>query len=126
MSDFCDPINCSLPGSSVHWILQARILEWVAMSSSRGSSTQGSNLDLLHCRQILYHLSHLGHPAGSIYFNHFPFCSSDCIISVVLFLIAMILSSASSSLPLNPSSDFFHFESFYFFNKLYIFIFSIR
>ena len=34
----CDLIDCSLPGSSVHGILQARILEWVAMSSSRGSS----------------------------------------------------------------------------------------
>ena len=32
-----DPINCSLPGSSVHGILQARILEWVAMPSFRGS-----------------------------------------------------------------------------------------
>ena len=35
---FCDPIDCSPPGSSVHGILQARILEWVAMPSSRGSS----------------------------------------------------------------------------------------
>ena len=34
----CDPIDCSLPGSSVHGILQARVLEWVAMPSSRGSS----------------------------------------------------------------------------------------
>ena len=34
----CDPMDCSLPGSSVHGILQARILEWVAISSSRGSS----------------------------------------------------------------------------------------
>ena len=34
----CDPMDCSPPGSSVHGILQARILEWVAMSSSRGSS----------------------------------------------------------------------------------------
>ena len=32
---FCDPMGCSLPGSSVHGILQARILEWVAISSSR-------------------------------------------------------------------------------------------
>ena len=31
----CDPMDCSLPGSSVHEILQARILEWVAMSFSR-------------------------------------------------------------------------------------------
>ena len=34
----CNPMDCSLPGSSVHGILQARILEWVAISSSRGSS----------------------------------------------------------------------------------------
>ena len=33
-----DPVNCSLPDSSVHEILQARVLEWVAMPSSRGSS----------------------------------------------------------------------------------------
>ena len=34
----CDPIGSSLPGSSLHGILQARILEWVAISFSRGSS----------------------------------------------------------------------------------------
>ena len=34
----CNPMDYSLPGSSVHGILQARILEWVAMCSSRGSS----------------------------------------------------------------------------------------
>ena len=34
----CDPMNCSLPGSSVHRTSQARILEWVAISFSRGSS----------------------------------------------------------------------------------------
>ena len=34
----CDPMDCSPPGSSVHGILQARILDWAAMSSSRGSS----------------------------------------------------------------------------------------
>ena len=31
----CDPVDCSLPGSSVHGILQARVLEWVAISFSR-------------------------------------------------------------------------------------------
>ena len=36
----CDPMDCSLPGSSVHGILQARILEWVAFLFSRGSSQQ--------------------------------------------------------------------------------------
>ena len=34
----CDPMDCSLPGSSVHGIFQARELEWVAISFSRGSS----------------------------------------------------------------------------------------
>ena len=34
----CDPVDCNLPGSSVHGILQARILEWVAISFSGGSS----------------------------------------------------------------------------------------
>ena len=34
----CNPVDCSLPGSSIHGILQARILEWVAISFSMGSS----------------------------------------------------------------------------------------
>ena len=34
----CDPMDCSLPSSSVHGILQARMLEWVAMPCSRESS----------------------------------------------------------------------------------------
>ena len=34
----CDPMDCSRPGSSVHWILQPRKLEWVAVPSSRESS----------------------------------------------------------------------------------------
>ena len=54
----------SPPGSSVHGISQARILEGVAISSSGGIFLiQGLNrglLPLLHCRQILYHLSHQG------------------------------------------------------------------
>ena len=47
----CDPMDSILPGSSAHGILQARILEWVAISFSSGSSlTQGLNPGLLHCR----------------------------------------------------------------------------
>ena len=34
----CNPMDCSLPGSSVHGILQARILEWIAIPFFRGSS----------------------------------------------------------------------------------------
>ena len=45
----CDPMDCSPPGSCIHGILHARILEWVAISFSRGIFlTQGSNLCLLH------------------------------------------------------------------------------
>ena len=36
----CDPVDCSLQSSSVHWILQARILEWVTTPSSKFSSVQ--------------------------------------------------------------------------------------
>ena len=40
----CDPLDCSPPGSSIHEIPQARILQWVAIPFSRGSSRpQGSN-----------------------------------------------------------------------------------
>ena len=64
---FCDPMDYSPPGFSVHGLLQARILEWVAISSSRGVFlTQGSNLGLLHCRQILYHLNHQESPHLSL------------------------------------------------------------
>ena len=38
VSDSCSPMDCCPPGSSVHGILQARILEWDAMASSRGPS----------------------------------------------------------------------------------------
>ena len=55
----CDPMDCSLPGSSVRGILQARVLEWGChFLLQEIFPTQGSNLGLLHCRQTLYHLSH--------------------------------------------------------------------
>ena len=42
----CDPVECSPPGSSVYGILQARILEWVDMPSSRGLPNPGIELRL--------------------------------------------------------------------------------
>ena len=62
----CDPMDCSPSGSSVHGILQARILEWVAIPFSKGSSwprdrTHTSYVSYIG-RQILYPLSHLGSP----------------------------------------------------------------
>ena len=55
----CNPMNCSLPGSSVHGILQARILEPVAISDSRGSS-RPKGLTRISCvscigQRVLYH-----------------------------------------------------------------------
>ena len=51
-----NPVDCSLPGSSARGILQARILQWVAIPFSKGSYP----LSLLHCGQIIYSLSHQG------------------------------------------------------------------
>ena len=58
--NLCDPMDCSLTGSCIQRILQARILEWVAMPSSRGSSRSGiiSYID----RWVLYHKNHLRSP----------------------------------------------------------------
>ena len=67
----CDPMDCSLPGSSVHGILQARIVEWVTMPSSRGSSRRKDQTCLSYIswvgRQFLYqewHLESAPHPSG--------------------------------------------------------------
>ena len=69
MSDACYPMDCRPPGSSIHGISQARILEWIAIFFFGGSSrsrdqTQVSYIagGLLHYRQILYQLSHQGSP----------------------------------------------------------------
>ena len=52
----CEPMDCSPPGSSVHGVLQARILEWVAISFCRGSS-RPRNRTWVSCtsRWVLYH-----------------------------------------------------------------------
>ena len=62
---FATPKDCSLPGSSVHGIFQAKILERVAISSSRGSSLQGTRdrtrvMQLLHWKTDSLLLGHLG------------------------------------------------------------------
>ena len=66
-STLCDPMNYSPPGSPVQGILQARILEWVAISSSRGSSHPGIEvhlLHLLHWQEGSLSLVHLGSPSA--------------------------------------------------------------
>ena len=61
-----DPLDCSTPGSSVHEVLQARILEWVAMPSSKGSSQCRGQTHVSHVsctgRRVLYHSYHLESP----------------------------------------------------------------
>ena len=74
-----DPLDCSPPGSSVHGICQARILEWVAIPFSKGSSQSRDQIHL-SCifrigRQILYNLSHQGSPPG---YKHTYKCTLTC------------------------------------------------
>ena len=70
----CDPIDCSLPGFSVHGISQVRLLEWIAISFSRGSSRS------LALQVILYHLNHQGGLSSSmLLYKHFPHVNTFCL-----------------------------------------------
>ena len=68
----CDPTDCSPPGSSVHGILQARMLEWVAVPSSRGSSQPSDRTCIFYVscfgRWVLFHYCHLGSPTFVVFF----------------------------------------------------------
>ena len=67
----CNPMNHRPPGSCVHGILQARILEWVAMPSSRGSSQPRDQLESLMFPALaggfLYHSCHLGSSRNAVF-----------------------------------------------------------
>ena len=55
---FWDPMDCSLPGSSVHGISQARILEWIAISFSKGFPQTRDSTSISYIgRQVLYHFN---------------------------------------------------------------------
>ena len=103
----CKPMGCSLPGSSVHGILKARILEWGSHFLLQGIFlTQESNLGLLHDRRILYHLSHQGspdpHPVHSPQpnpLNIIP-CSENGNLSLLL---AQVMASEVIHPPLSPT-----------------------
>ena len=68
MSDFVTPMDCNLPpNSSIHGILQAGLLKWIAIPFSEVIFlTQGSNLGLPDCRQTFYHLSHQWSPLYTV------------------------------------------------------------
>ena len=76
-------MDCSLPGSSVHGILQAKILEWVAISFSRGSSWPRDQTRV-SCigRRILYHWVIWESP----FFLYFSFFFFFCLFSLCLHL----------------------------------------
>ena len=73
-----DPMDCNPPGNSVHGILQARILEWVAISNSRGSSQPRDQIhvSLVSCngRWILFYWT----TRGVLEFPFLPYIRIDC------------------------------------------------
>ena len=86
----CSPMDCSLPGSSVHGIFQAIVLEWIAISFSRGSSQPRSQTPV--SRIVDRHL--LSEPPGKSFF----------------FLRVVLLITHSFSLPYLRPSLFFHLK----------------
>ena len=70
---FCSPQDCNLPASSVHGIFQTRILEWVAISSSRGSSQLRGQTCISYAscigRRPLCHLGRDIQSGGSVQFS---------------------------------------------------------
>ena len=72
----CNPMGYSLPSSSVHGILQARILEWVAMPFSRGSSRPRDQTHIFYVscivRRVLYHWDYLESPCDTGFYYPYP------------------------------------------------------
>ena len=80
----CDPMFCSLPGSSILWIFLARVTGEDCHFLLQGIfPTQGLNPHLPHCRQMLYRLSHQG--SLSIYVYMYCFSSVQSFSHVRLF-----------------------------------------
>ena len=85
----CDPMDCSLPGSSIHGISQAGMVEWIAISFSKVSS-QPRNWTQVSCiAGALYHLSHQGSPLVITKCRYFPICWYSIYISLCLNCIFM-------------------------------------
>ena len=114
----CDPMDCSLPGSSVHGVLQAGIQEWVTLLSSRGSSWSNP---ALWCLWSLWHwqagslpLVPPGNPLAPLgnKYSHLPsyILLPSRILNQILFLSIWLLATDflfSILLPQLPSSCFF-------------------
>ena len=96
----CDPMDCSLPGSSVHGILQARIIEWATMPSSRGSSQPRDRNQVFHIAGRFF-TSWVTREAQTVYI------SSVYIILLLTFCFRLICSYASPTLTPQPNDELF-------------------
>ena len=90
------------PGSSVHGILQAQILEWATFLSLRDLPNLGSNLGLLHFRQIFYHLSQAGHLNSKVYM-YYNFFIHSSVGHLVCFHVMATVNSAAMNIGLYVS-----------------------
>ena len=97
-----DPMGCSLPGASVHGIFQVRILEWVAISFSKGSSRSGIEPTSSALQACSLLLSQQGSPYSPTYFPAIMCNSSTPTLSALLY---SLLSSHTGPLatPQRPS-----------------------
>ena len=66
----CDPMDCSLRGSSVHWIFKARVLEWVAISFSRGFSQPRDRTQVSHIANRRFTVWATKSPAFFVYLDN--------------------------------------------------------
>ena len=113
----CDPMDYSPPGSSVHGIFPGKKTGLASHSLLPGIFwTQRSNLGVLHCTRILYHLSHQGSPLLSYkaynqvfksddnnYYSAFPFKDGVSFLVSSLVIRAQTLKPNCLSLKSNPS-----------------------
>ena len=123
---FCDPVNCSLPGSSVHEISQTRIVECIAISVSRRSCQprepwQADSLPLSHLGSILYQIRendqyilwiiHSNHPPNKEFLSFFLFFflvfqnSSVQLLSHVRFFVTPWTAARQASLSITNSQS---------------------
>ena len=95
----CDPMNCGPPGSSAHGILQARVLEWVAMPSSRGSSQPRDQTLISYVSCIVRWVLYFSKIIATVYW----------VLVVLYYLLCYLLSVNSHSKSLEKSFMTPHF-----------------
>ena len=108
-----NPMDCTLPDSSVHWIFQVKILDWVAISSSRVSSQPRDwiciSVSPTLSRQSLYQLHHLGsHWVSDAIWPSYPLppSSSSVFPSSTVFPRSRLFSNESALQPLISTQNY--------------------